>query len=99
VSKYEPYFELCRGDAGWFSRVRGGNGHKVWTSEVYTRKEAALNAFRVLGDTFGCSKARAYAPMDPGSSLAGYLHVPTREDDQTVAWLALPIRYVDERTS
>lgn len=90
-------FEVVRSDAGWFSRVRGANGRKVWQSEVYTREVAALNAFRVLGDLLACGGAARVIGGREGR-LAGYLHVPTREDDTTVAWLAIPIYGRDERT-
>lgn len=84
------YPEVVRVNSGYFARIRGANSRKVWQSEVYTRPEAALNALRVLGDLFGVGKARVDRE---------WLHVPTADDGDVSAWLAIPIRHVDERTA
>ena len=35
-------------DAGYHSRLRAGNGRITWTTEVYTRRKAALDAIEFL---------------------------------------------------
>lgn len=43
-----PTYEIVRTDAGWHTRFRAINGRIVWTTEVYTRRRAALNAIRSI---------------------------------------------------
>lgn len=43
-----PRFEVVRSDAGWFARFRAANGRKVWQTEVYERRGAALFAIDLL---------------------------------------------------
>lgn len=43
-------FEVVRTDAGWHSRFVAGNNKTVWTTEVYTRRRAAVSAIESLLD-------------------------------------------------
>ena len=43
-----PTYEIVRTDAGWHTRFRAANGRIVWTTEVYTRRRAALAAIRSI---------------------------------------------------
>lgn len=48
------YFQILRAHGGgFFVRVRGGNNETMFTSEVYTAKQSAVNAISVI-------KANAY---------------------------------------
>lgn len=43
-------FEIVRSAAGWHARYRAANGRIVWTTEVYTRRRAALEAIESIVD-------------------------------------------------
>ena len=43
-----PRFEAVRTAAGWHGRLVAANGRTVWTTEVYTRRRAAVAAINVL---------------------------------------------------
>jgi uncharacterized protein YegP (UPF0339 family) len=44
----QPRFEVVRTDDGWHARFRAANGRIVWTTEVYTRRSAAVQALTIL---------------------------------------------------
>jgi uncharacterized protein YegP (UPF0339 family) len=47
-------WEICPSvDDGFFARFVAGNGRKIVTTEVYTRKEKAIKAIRVVDANFG----------------------------------------------
>lgn len=41
-------FEIVRTAAGWHARFRASNGQIVWTTEVYTRRRAAVKAVETI---------------------------------------------------
>ena len=93
----EPRFEIVRSDAGWHARFRAANGRIVFTSEVYTRRRAAVCAVKVM--------------IDPllGVGIEPHWDHRTRSMSDAVvyrrdAWneqngCLLEIREVDERTA
>lgn len=46
-------FEIVTTDAGHHSRFRATNGEIVWTTETYTRKEAAYEAIMLISGKDG----------------------------------------------
>ena len=43
------YFQILRAQGGgFFVRIRGGNNETMFTSEVYTAKQSAVNAAHVV---------------------------------------------------
>lgn len=45
-------FVIVRTNAGWHTRLIGGNAQKVLTSEPYTRKRAAYRAIEIAREAF-----------------------------------------------
>ncbi len=52
------YFEIVTASGGYRARIRGGNHEVMFWTEVYTTKQAALNAISVV-QTYA-STARVY---------------------------------------
>jgi uncharacterized protein YegP (UPF0339 family) len=45
-------WEVCKSvDGGFFARFVAGNGRKIVTTEVYTRKEKALHAITIVANS------------------------------------------------
>lgn len=44
----DPRFEIVRTPVGHHARFRAANGQVVWTTEVYARRRAALEAVELI---------------------------------------------------
>lgn len=49
----EVKFEIVRTDAGYHSRIKGGNGETVWVTESYVDSRDAENAIQFLVEHVG----------------------------------------------
>ncbi len=47
----QPRFEIVRTHAGWHARFRASNGRILMSSEVYTRRRAAVSAVELVART------------------------------------------------
>lgn len=79
-----PRFEIVRTDAGWHVRFRAANGEPVMTSEIYTRRQAAVNAVEIALSAWA---ARVDPELDVGPVEARATKLGFGVDD------------VDERTT
>jgi uncharacterized protein YegP (UPF0339 family) len=85
-----PRFEIVRSDAAqpWHFRFIA-SGRVVASSETYARKIGAQRAIEAMGRAFS---AWGMARLDPE-----WLSVA--QDRDATTWVAIPVRYIDERTA
>lgn len=83
-----PRFEIVRSDAGWFARFVGANSRKVWQTEVYTRRRAAVNAVACMVDPF------RGAWVDPHTEQVTYRRDSWNKTDAVL----IEVRTIDERS-
>lgn len=69
-------FEIVRTDAGWHSRFRAANGRIVWTTEVYTRRNAAVLAVHQI------AKPIISTPWEHGVMVERHGTVEVRDVDE-----------------
>lgn len=55
MSARKPSVSVVRSDAGWFGRITGSNGVRVWQTEVYARRRGAVRAVTIAVEAVGHS--------------------------------------------
>jgi uncharacterized protein YegP (UPF0339 family) len=86
-------FEIVRTDQGWHSRFRADNGKVVTSSEVYTRRWAALRSVAILASFFSPTGQIWVETHEPSVRYGSKDH-----SDYLTAHV-IPIRDVDERVT
>lgn len=93
----KPRWEIVQTDAGFHARFRSSNGRVIVSSEVYTRKRAAIDAIHYIARSMSPTARIWISSMQLGGRPAGSEVRYGHPDDTYTTAHVIEVRDIDER--